>query len=126
MEKWISTKDYTEDGPLLSPKWHVPVEEEISFANELLSLHFQSALDLLLKICQDKIHTDTGDLFLCLSTFPYFSCLEAWRILDYFFSMQIYFVRISLMLRSPGLGHLILGQMGSGKTASQTNSFTML
>ncbi|KAJ8423540.1 hypothetical protein Cgig2_024257 [Carnegiea gigantea] len=60
MEKWISTKDYTEDGPLLSPKWHVPVEEEISFANELLSLHFQSALDLLLKICQDKIHTDAG------------------------------------------------------------------
>lgn len=60
MEKWISTKDYTEDGPPLSPKWHVPVEEEISFANELLSLHFQSALDLLLKICQDKIHTDAG------------------------------------------------------------------
>lgn len=60
MEKWISAKDYTDDEPLICPNWHIPVVEEISFANELLSMHFQSALDLLLRICQDKIHTDAG------------------------------------------------------------------
>ncbi|KAL9224895.1 hypothetical protein vseg_000877 [Gypsophila vaccaria] len=60
MEKWISTKDSLDDlSPV--PKWHVPVEEEIVFANELLSLHFQAALDELNKICQEKIHTDTGN-----------------------------------------------------------------
>ncbi|XP_074292973.1 proteasome activator subunit 4-like isoform X2 [Silene latifolia] len=60
MEKWISTKDSL-DNKSLSPKWHVPVEEEVSFANELMALHFQSALDELLKICQEKLHTDTGN-----------------------------------------------------------------
>ncbi|KAK9734977.1 hypothetical protein RND81_04G175200 [Saponaria officinalis] len=60
MEKWISTKDSLDDlSP--GPKWHVPVEEEILFANELLSLHFQAALDELKKICQEKIHTDKGN-----------------------------------------------------------------
>ncbi|KNA18101.1 hypothetical protein SOVF_073840 isoform A [Spinacia oleracea] len=60
MEKWISTKDCLKDEPLIYPKWHVPIEEEILYANELLSLHFQSALDALVKICQDRIHTDAG------------------------------------------------------------------
>jgi len=77
MEKWISTKDYTQDGLQLNPKWHVPVEQEISFANELLFLHFQSALDLLLKICQDKIHTDAGELF--FSVFQNFSTFHVWK-----------------------------------------------
>ncbi|GMH05877.1 hypothetical protein Nepgr_007717 [Nepenthes gracilis] len=61
LEKWTSTKDYSTNEPLTAPKWHVPVEEEVSFANELLNLHFRSALDELLRICQDKIHTDAGN-----------------------------------------------------------------
>ncbi|GAB2279785.1 hypothetical protein Dimus_014424 [Dionaea muscipula] len=61
LEKWISAKGYSADEPLTAPKWHIPVEEEVSFANELLELHLVSALEELLKICRDKIHTDTGD-----------------------------------------------------------------
>lgn len=61
MEKWISIKDCLGDKPLICPQWHVPVQEEISYANELLSLHFQSALDTLARICQDRIHTDAGN-----------------------------------------------------------------
>lgn len=44
----------------MGPKWHVPTEDEINFANELLSLHFESALDDLLTICQSRIHSDPG------------------------------------------------------------------
>ncbi|KAL2944992.1 Proteasome activator subunit 4 [Bienertia sinuspersici] len=61
LEKWISTKGCLGEEPLICPKWHVPVQEEISYANELLSIHFQSALDTLVKICQDRIHTDAGN-----------------------------------------------------------------
>ncbi|GAB4849826.1 hypothetical protein Ancab_004625 [Ancistrocladus abbreviatus] len=61
LEKWISTKDYSTDEPLTAPKWHVPIEGEVSFANELLDLHFGSALDQLLQICRDNIHTDAGN-----------------------------------------------------------------
>lgn len=60
LEEWISTKDFTEDKPWLPPKWHVPCSEEIHFANELLKLHLDSALDDLLKICKSKIHSDPG------------------------------------------------------------------
>ncbi|KAJ7963489.1 proteasome activator subunit 4-like [Quillaja saponaria] len=60
LEEWISTKDYTDDERLM-PKWHIPSDEEVRFANELLEIHFQSALDDLLKICRSKIHTDLGD-----------------------------------------------------------------
>jgi hypothetical protein len=42
------------------PKWHDPSHDELSFANELLQLHFQSALEDLLTICQTKVHSDTG------------------------------------------------------------------
>ncbi|KAJ7015442.1 hypothetical protein NC653_004671 [Populus alba x Populus x berolinensis] len=61
LEEWISAKDYNSDGPLMGPKWHVPSDDEVQFANELLNLHFQSALDDLLKICQNKIHSDAGN-----------------------------------------------------------------
>ncbi|KAL8033297.1 hypothetical protein ABFX02_13G151400 [Erythranthe guttata] len=61
LENWIDTKDFSIDKPVIGPKWHVPVEDEIKFANELLKLHFESALDDLLTICQSKIHSDPGD-----------------------------------------------------------------
>ncbi|XP_011039856.1 PREDICTED: proteasome activator subunit 4-like [Populus euphratica] len=61
LEEWISAKDYNSDGPLMGPKWHVPSDDEVQFANELLNLHFQSALDDLLKICQNKIHLNAGN-----------------------------------------------------------------
>ncbi|KAI8012454.1 Proteasome activator subunit 4 [Camellia lanceoleosa] len=60
LEEWISTKDY-DDKPFTGPKWHVPSDEEVQFANELLNLHFKSALDELLRICQTKIHSDSGN-----------------------------------------------------------------
>lgn len=44
----------------MGPKWHVPSDEEIQYANELIELHFKSALDDLLRICQTKIHSDPG------------------------------------------------------------------
>ncbi|XP_054818668.1 proteasome activator subunit 4 [Prosopis cineraria] len=60
LEEWISTKDYSNDERLI-PKWHIPCDEEVQFANELLDIHFKSALVDLLNICQNKIHTDQGD-----------------------------------------------------------------
>lgn len=42
------------------PKWHDPSHDELSFANELLQFHFQSALEDLLTICQTKVHSETG------------------------------------------------------------------
>ncbi|TKY47091.1 Proteasome activator subunit 4 [Spatholobus suberectus] len=60
LEEWISTKDFSTDEKLI-PKWHIPCDEEVHFANELLDIHFKSALDDLLKICQTKIHADQGD-----------------------------------------------------------------
>ena len=61
LEEWISTKDYSDDKHVAEPKWHIPSVEEVQFANELLDLHFRSALDDLLKICQTKIHSDPGN-----------------------------------------------------------------
>ncbi|XVE80634.1 hypothetical protein DITRI_Ditri14bG0155000 [Diplodiscus trichospermus] len=60
LEEWISAKDYS-DGALKAPKWHIPSDAEVQFANELLILHFQSALDDLLRICQTKLHSDPGN-----------------------------------------------------------------
>ncbi|XP_027335262.1 proteasome activator subunit 4 [Abrus precatorius] len=60
LEEWISTKDISTDESLI-PKWHIPTDEEVHFANELVDIHFKSALDDLLKICQTKIHADQGD-----------------------------------------------------------------
>lgn len=67
LEKWISTKDYPGDETLMAPKWHIPSDEEVQFANELLNIHIQSALDDLLKICQTKMHSDPGDSFFWFS-----------------------------------------------------------
>ncbi|CAH9135204.1 unnamed protein product [Cuscuta epithymum] len=61
LEEWISTKDFANDKRLMAPGWHVPCQEEIQFANELLSLHFDSALVELSRICKSKIHSDSGD-----------------------------------------------------------------
>ncbi|CAI0396881.1 unnamed protein product [Linum tenue] len=61
LEEWIGTKDYGDEDPSIAPKWHVPNDTEVQFANELLNLHLQSALDDLMRICQDRIHSDPGN-----------------------------------------------------------------
>ncbi|XP_077217554.1 proteasome activating protein 200 isoform X2 [Tasmannia lanceolata] len=61
IEEWISTKDYPKEELSVDPKWHIPSDDEILFANELLDLHFGSALDDLLRICQTKIHSEPGN-----------------------------------------------------------------
>ncbi|XP_024015525.1 proteasome activator subunit 4 isoform X2 [Eutrema salsugineum] len=61
LEEWISTKASTKDEQVAHSRWHVPTKEEIQFANELLDLHLESALDDLLRICQSNIHSDAGD-----------------------------------------------------------------
>lgn len=61
LEEWISTKDYLYDKLPMAPKWHIPSDEEIQFANELLNLHFKSALDDLLTMCQTKSHSEPGN-----------------------------------------------------------------
>ncbi|RZC51061.1 hypothetical protein C5167_019488 [Papaver somniferum] len=61
LEEWISAKGFHSEVQSLRPKWHIPVQEEVIFANELLNLHLGSALDDLLRICQAKIHSDPGN-----------------------------------------------------------------
>ncbi|KAH9652577.1 proteasome activator subunit 4 [Citrus sinensis] len=61
LEEWISTKNSSDNELLTGPKWHVPSDNEVQFANELLNLHFQSALDDLLRICKTKLHSDSGN-----------------------------------------------------------------
>ncbi|KAF6141358.1 hypothetical protein GIB67_008535 [Kingdonia uniflora] len=62
VEEWITTKSYQNDKPSLYPKWHIASDDEVSFANELLNLHFTSALENLLRICQTQYHSDMGDV----------------------------------------------------------------
>ncbi|CAA6670753.1 unnamed protein product [Spirodela intermedia] len=61
LEEWICSKTIEAGRPEFLPKWHIPSADEISFANELLDLHLQSALDSLLRICQTKIHYEAGN-----------------------------------------------------------------
>ncbi|KAF3511494.1 hypothetical protein F2Q69_00003350 [Brassica cretica] len=61
LEEWISTKASSKDEQVVHSRWHVPTKEEIQFANELIDLYLQSALDDLLRICQSNIHSDAGD-----------------------------------------------------------------
>lgn len=60
VEKWIGTKCCLNEGPILYPRWHTPSEDELKFANELLDLHFCSALEDLLRLCQTKVHSEPG------------------------------------------------------------------
>lgn len=69
LEEWVSTKDFANDGSSPVPKWHVANDEELQFANELLKLHFESALDDLVRICQSKIHSDSGSQYSSKFTF---------------------------------------------------------
>ncbi|OAY75058.1 Proteasome activator subunit 4 [Ananas comosus] len=62
-EPWGCSKDYKvgrNETLNLPPKWHISSQDELSFANELLELHFQSALDDLSRICETRIHTNAG------------------------------------------------------------------
>lgn len=61
LDKWISTKYYSNDELAMAPKWHIPSDDEVQFANELLDLHLQSALDDLYRICQASVHSDPGE-----------------------------------------------------------------
>ncbi|CAI0396888.1 unnamed protein product [Linum tenue] len=61
LEEWIGTKDYGDEDSSIAPKWHVPNDTEVQFANELLNLHLKSALDDLMRICRDRIHSDPGN-----------------------------------------------------------------
>lgn len=73
---------------MTAPKWHIPSNEEVQFANELLALHFESALDDILKICQTKMHSDPGNISLFdflgfeESCYPSFSakCSNSWLL----------------------------------------------
>ncbi|KAK1310134.1 hypothetical protein QJS10_CPA08g01897 [Acorus calamus] len=60
LEEWISSKANHNELSAL-PKWHMPSKDELLFANELLELHLLSALDELLRICQNKIHSEAGN-----------------------------------------------------------------
>ncbi|XP_052733711.1 kinesin-like protein KIN-14D isoform X2 [Vigna angularis] len=60
LEEWISIKGFFTKESFI-PKFHIPCDEEIHFANELIDIHFQSALDDQLKICQSKIHADQDE-----------------------------------------------------------------
>ncbi|XP_031493399.1 proteasome activator subunit 4 isoform X1 [Nymphaea colorata] len=60
LEEWASTKDSLNEQLLQAPKWHIPNDDEVSFANELLDLHLRSPLDDLLAICQSKNRSDLG------------------------------------------------------------------
>ncbi|KAL5729683.1 hypothetical protein ACHQM5_002598 [Ranunculus cassubicifolius] len=61
VEEWISTKFSSKEEPIGCPKWHIPNEHELSFANELLNHHFCASLDTLLTMCQTKVHSDPGN-----------------------------------------------------------------
>lgn len=69
LEEWISTKASSKDEQVAHSSWHVPTKEETQFANELLDLHLQSALDDLLSICQSNIHSDAGNFNYCFVCF---------------------------------------------------------
>jgi len=63
IEPWGCSKAHQDrEAEILNfpPKWHDPSHDELSFANELLQFHFQSALEDLLTICQTKVHSETG------------------------------------------------------------------
>ncbi|XP_078443427.1 proteasome activating protein 200 isoform X2 [Wolffia australiana] len=60
LEEWICSKN-TGGGAQHLPRWHIPSLDELSFANELLDQHLQSALDTLLRICQTKLHSEAGN-----------------------------------------------------------------
>ncbi|KAJ3677567.1 hypothetical protein LUZ60_003291 [Juncus effusus] len=65
VDQWISTKGYkngeTESETEYSvPKWHIPNNSEVLFANELLEIHLKLASDDLVTTCQDKILSNSG------------------------------------------------------------------
>lgn len=65
MEEWLCSKineNEMNEKASLFPRWHVPTQNELSFASELLVVHFQSALDILLSICQTEMHTEAGKI----------------------------------------------------------------
>ncbi|XP_024522024.1 proteasome activator subunit 4 [Selaginella moellendorffii] len=50
IESWISTKEPSLS--LVSPMWHLPSEEEVAFAEEVIQLHLRNALLDLRSLCE--------------------------------------------------------------------------
>ncbi|KAJ4793820.1 Proteasome activator subunit 4 [Rhynchospora pubera] len=63
LERWGCAKadldEKTEE--LDPPKWHIPSQEEINFAKELLQCHLISPLENLQNICQTETQNEAGD-----------------------------------------------------------------
>jgi len=58
VEDWVSNKDSLE-----CPIWHLPEASELSFANQLLTLHLESSLADLSSICHEpKNEENSGNL----------------------------------------------------------------
>ncbi|KAH7293640.1 hypothetical protein KP509_28G034600 [Ceratopteris richardii] len=60
IEEWISMKvdsGIEEKGPL----WHLPSQNEVSFANELLEMHLKAALVQLQAVCSESYQGDSGN-----------------------------------------------------------------
>jgi hypothetical protein len=62
VEDWVSNKD-----TLVSPVRHLPEAGELSFANQLLSLHLESSLADLSSICQEKNQEENSGSLLGIS-----------------------------------------------------------
>uniref|UniRef100_A0A0D6R2L6 Proteasome activator subunit 4 n=1 Tax=Araucaria cunninghamii TaxID=56994 RepID=A0A0D6R2L6_ARACU len=60
LEEWISTKESDTAKALEGPKWHLPNNDEMVFANEILDVHLRSVLVKLKQICQTEHHQESG------------------------------------------------------------------
>jgi proteasome activator subunit 4 len=64
LEMWGCTKADPDEKreELNPPKWHIPSQEEVSFANELLEFHLISPLENLQNMCQTETQSEAGEL----------------------------------------------------------------
>jgi proteasome activator subunit 4 len=53
VDPWLGTRGASRPPPGLLPTWHVPNDEEVAFANELLALHLTGALSDLSQIVEE-------------------------------------------------------------------------
>lgn len=60
-----------------APVWHIPDAAELSFANQLLTLHLESALADLSSICQDKKHEESSGNHLNMAFYTRYNILQS-------------------------------------------------